>query len=439
MKTYEKYKNTEYDWLQKVPNHWQERSIRSVCSLSDERNRDRGDLELLSVYRECGVIRKASRDDNHNTESANLSNYKYVGCDYLVMNKMKMWQGSLGVSKYEGIVSPAYIVCALRDKNIFPTYLNYLLRSAKFKTHYNRISYGIRVGQWDMRYDDFKSLKIYMPEKAEQEQIVRYLDWKVAMADKFVREKRREIALLKELRQAEINRAVTRGLDPTAPTKPSGIDWIGDIPKHWELTRLKNRFRIQNNRANSPTDNYIGLENVEPWTGNKLDTNVIVDGTSNFFQKDNVLFGKLRPYLAKAYLAKEDGTCSTEFLVYEIPADNPQYVRHLFTSLWFVDCVNSSTYGAKMPRANSTFIGNLDIPIPPIEEQQQIVEHIKTIEKNINKAIEKIENEIALTAEYKTRLISDVTTGKVDVRGIQIPDYTIEEEPTVSDNEEIDE
>ena len=178
MKAYKEYQNTEYDWLPEVPHHWEKRSIRTITKPSDARNGNRDDLELLSVYREYGVIKKASRADNHNVESLNLSNYKYVGKDFLVMNKMKMWQGSLGVSNYEGIVSPAYIVCQFSiDSNY--RYLHYLLRSATFKTQYNRISYGIRVGQWDMRYSDFKNINLYLPPRPEQDHIVNFLDSKI--------------------------------------------------------------------------------------------------------------------------------------------------------------------------------------------------------------------------------------------------------------------
>jgi type I restriction enzyme S subunit len=127
LRPYDKYKETEYDWLENIPKHWQQLTIRSITELSNERNGERNDLELLSVYREYGVIKKSSRDDNHNVESQDLSNYKFVDKGYLVLNKMKMWQGSLGVSKYKEIVSPAYIVCKLVGDFNF-TYINYLLR-----------------------------------------------------------------------------------------------------------------------------------------------------------------------------------------------------------------------------------------------------------------------------------------------------------------------
>ncbi len=161
MGKYESYQETPYTWLLKVPKHWSYKTIRSITQLSNERCRDRT-FTLLSVYREYGVIQKSSRDDNHNVESENLSNYKVVSPGDLVLNKMKMWQGSLGVSKYHGIVSPAYIVCNILDATINTSYLHMLLRSSGFKTYYNQFSYGVRVGQWDMHYDDFKKLQLYL-------------------------------------------------------------------------------------------------------------------------------------------------------------------------------------------------------------------------------------------------------------------------------------
>ena len=238
LKPYEEYKETEYDWLGSVPRHWKEQTVRSITKLSSERNGNRDDLELLSVYREYGVIRKSSRDDNHNVESQDLSNYKFVDSGYLVLNKMKMWQGSLGVSRHRGIVSPAYIVCKLIG-DLNHEYIHYLMRSAKFKTIYNRISYGVRVGQWDMRYDDFKNIKIFLPPIAEQNQIVKYLDYQLAKINKFIQAKKKLIAVLKEQKQAIVNDAVTKGIAQNVKMKPSGIELLEEIPEHWEKVLCK--------------------------------------------------------------------------------------------------------------------------------------------------------------------------------------------------------
>ncbi len=195
MKRYEAYRPTKYEWLTEVPTHWQTRTMRSLTTVSSERRGNR-EATLLSVYREYGVIVKSSRDDNHNVESEDLSNYKWVRTGDLVMNKMKMWQGSLGVSEFDGIVSPAYIVCHINDENVNRRYLHMLLRSPCYKTYYNQFSYGIRVGQWDMHYEDFKGLEVALPPREEQDQIVRYLDWQVSKINRLIAAKRKQIALI---------------------------------------------------------------------------------------------------------------------------------------------------------------------------------------------------------------------------------------------------
>lgn len=434
LKPYEEYKETEYDWLGSVPSHWKEQTVRSITKLSSVRNGNRDDLELLSVYREYGVIRKSSRDDNHNVESLDLSNYKFVDVGYLVLNKMKMWQGSLGISKYKGIVSPAYIVCKLIG-DLNHDYIHYLMRSAKFKTIYNRISYGVRVGQWDMRYDDFKSISLYLPPIEEQNQIVKYLNSKLTKINKFIQVKKKLITVLKEQKQAVINESVTQGIDSENKMKSSGIKWLGEIPQHWECKRVKTLLKNNTNTVSEklPNEIYLGMENVESWTGRiiNLDESMTFESQVKQFNQNSILFGKLRPYLAKVAAPKREGVCSTEFLVLELidkEQNSIDYLNCLLRSKAIIEVITSSTYGAKMPRADWGFIGNLKVPIPPsFQEQQRILRYIAKNTSQQDKRIEVYEREIDLIIEYRTRLISDVVTGKVDVRTIKVDDFEVEE------------
>ncbi|MFM6209294.1 hypothetical protein, partial [Planktothrix sp.] len=144
MKRYPNYKDSGIDWLGEIPEHWQRSSIRGVTRSVAQRNRP--DLPLLAVYRDYGVIYRDSRDDNHNTIPQDLSNYKVVKPGNLVLNKMKTWQGSLGVSEFEGIVSPAYIICEV-STDVHSGFLHYLLRCYRYIFIYNKISYGVRVDQ----------------------------------------------------------------------------------------------------------------------------------------------------------------------------------------------------------------------------------------------------------------------------------------------------
>lgn len=248
MKKYEEYKEYLYDWLPTIPKHWQEISLRGLFYLSDERKENRTDLELLSVYREFGVIPKSSRTDNKNVESENTSKYKVVHKNDLVINKMKLWQGSLGISRYEGFVSPAYIVAHCNfDGDL--QFLNLFLRSPLIKTYYNRISYGIRVGQWDSDFYSFKQLVIPVPPHKEQEKIVQYLDWQVSNINHLIHGYQKQIKLLQERRQTIIDRAATQGINPNVQYKDSGATWIPQIPEHWNMVYSKKLFAQRKDKA----------------------------------------------------------------------------------------------------------------------------------------------------------------------------------------------
>ncbi|CAC9982286.1 Type I restriction-modification system, specificity subunit S [uncultured Gammaproteobacteria bacterium] len=200
-------KDSEVEWVGDVPEHWGVSAITNITSTISIKNHPKE--ELLSVYRDYGVIIKSMRDDNHNKAGANLSNYKLVEAGYLVINKMKAWQGSLGVSEFRGIVSPAYITCKTDKKIVERSYLHHLLRCRNYINEYNRLSYGVRVDQWDMRYDDFKYVPVLLPPKKEQKSIADYLDDKTAKIDTIVKTINTQIEHLKELRKTLINDVVT--------------------------------------------------------------------------------------------------------------------------------------------------------------------------------------------------------------------------------------
>ncbi len=413
---YPAYQPTEYDWLPQVPKYWEKRSIRTLTKLSDERCGSRDDLELLSVYREYGVIRKASRDDNHNVESLDLSNYKYAGNDYLVMNKMKMWQGSLGVSSYKGIVSPAYIVCSFTiDANY--RYFHYLLRSATFKTQYNRISYGIRVGQWDMRYNDFKNINLYIPPRPEQDQIVKFLDFKISKINKFIKSKKREIELLKEqiecLCYSESNFIIT--ID----------DWEKGFDKNWERIKAKRLFE-EVNIKNCPNEELLAVTQDRGVVFKKDCTQNYVSPTGSLEGLKLVNIGdyviSLRSFQGGIEYSFCKGIVSPAYNVFRLKQrfDSPSlktYYRFLFKTEPFIALLKTLGGGIRDGK-NISFSDFSDfyMPIPPEEQLTKI--------KDISKRLDVLQKQnvklFDLMNEYKTSLISDVVTGKVDVRDVKI-------------------
>lgn len=209
--------------------------------------------------------------------------------------------------------------------------------------------------------------------------------------------------------------------------KDSGIAWIGEIPEHWEVRRLKNicsQINIKENSKGNPLP-YIGLENIEPGSGKYIDTTSEVDGIANRFCKNNVLFGKLRPYLSKVYLAKSDGICSTEFIVYDTKENDCHFIHKLLLSQSFIDVVNSSTYGAKMPRANSEFVNNIYIQIPPILEQQSIASYLDQKCGEIDELITLQEEMITKLQSYKQSVITEAVTKGLD-KNVPLKDSDIE-------------
>jgi len=429
---YPEYKESGVPWLGKIPVHWDCLPHRAV--FSEVKDQGHIDEPLLSVTIAKGIIPQSKLLANSSKkDSSNLdkSKYKLVCPDDIAYNKMRAWQGAIGVSRHRGIVSPAYIVVRLRRAGD-PNYFHYLLRTPLFAKEAERWSYGITPDMWSLRPEHFKLIYSCVPRHEEQTQIARFLDWKTAQINKFIRNKRRLIELLKEQKQNVINQAVTRGLDPKVKFKPSGVEWIGDIPEHWEVRRLKFLCHNLNEQTSEkqPGETYIALEHVESWTGriSLPDDEISFDSQVKRFKPGDVLFGKLRPYLAKVTRPQTAGVCVGEFLVLRATGNvSANFLEQKLRSKRVIDLINSSTFGAKMPRADWTFIGNLKFTYPPADEQQEILEHIQEKSAEIDQAISRAQREIELMREYRTRLISDVVTGQVDVRGIEVPEVAEDE------------
>ena len=212
--------------------------------------------------------------------------------------------------------------------------------------------------------------------------------------------------------------------------KDSGIEWLGQIPAHWEVRRLKNVVDLRNEKVFSINSGkpYIGMENVESWTGRLLDTDLEVTGAADTFEAGDVLFGKLRPYLAKAVLADASGQCSSEFLVMKPKSVSSRFFHLLVLSDGFVRTVDSATYGTKMPRANWEIVGGIGIPVPDVCEQQAIANFLDRETAKIDALISKIHEAIERLKEYRIALISAAVTGKIDVQGETLKDESFIQE-----------
>jgi type I restriction enzyme, S subunit len=196
----------------------------------------------------------------------------------------------------------------------------------------------------------------------------------------------------------------------------SAVDWLGEIPEHWEVKKLK-WCVTQKTKKTSDKTNTIALENVESWTGRYIETESEFEGDGVSFDKEDILFGKLRPYLAKVYRATEPGEAMGDFFVLE-PKQNlmSQFLEKLLISSKFIETVNSSAYGSKMPRVNWEYFSSIEIPLPPINEQMDILNHLDIVNKQLENLILTTKNSIDLLQERRFALISAAVTGKLDVR-----------------------
>lgn len=420
MKKYLAYKQSNIDWIGEIPEHWETLPNKAIFSLKKKQvGKKAYEYTLLSLTLN-GVI-KRDMENPQGKFPAEFDTYQEVkqGDFIFCFFDVEETPRAVGLSNFDGMITGAYTVLEA-NPNFDKGFLYYFYLNLDENKMLKPLYRGLRN---TVPKESFFAFKTLIPPLHEQRAIAEFLDQKTAQIDKAIDLKKRQIALLKERRQGIIHEAVTgkgKGNEgmKNEGMKDSGVEWIGEIPKHWEVRRLKflaNLVSIKLLSKNSELS-YIGMENIESWTGKHIATTSEVEGLASYFSKGDVLFGKLRPYLAKVYLASKEGICSTEFLVYRVGKDiTNQYLQSLMLSFEFINVIDSSTYGSKMPRANSDFIGNQIIPLPPLSEQQEIVSYIESQNEKINRAIGIKEQEIEKLKEYKAVLIDSAVTGKVRV------------------------
>lgn len=410
---YESYRDSGFEWLDSIPSDWELIKMKFLYKDSSIKNRA---LEtLLSVTQSNGVIPRDSVENRMVMPSGNLESFKYIEQGDFAIS-LRSFEGGLEYCHHSGIISPAYTVLKQIREDLLASYYKYLFKSFSFISEMQTSIVGIREGK-NISYDELRYSYLPIPLPTEQKRIAQFLDQKTAQIDGAIAIKEQQIKLLQERKQIIIQKAVTQGLDPNAPMKDSGVEWIGQIPEHWEVKPLKYLLKLKNTRliADNSSLEYIGMECINSFDGKRNEVKSEAEGLSTLFQAGDILFGKLRPYLAKVYLTELKGLCSTEFLVYRVKKGNNVFFSKLLLSNSFIRAVDSSTYGSKMPRASSTYIGNLKIVNPPIEEQTQIASFIEEQNEIFDRSLMLMRAQIETFKEYKTILITSAVTGKIKV------------------------
>ena len=429
LKPYPLYKPSGVEWLGDVPAHWEVRRMKYLLSECATRSVD-GSEQLLSVSQYTGVTprKQAKGKDEVDTRAESLVGYKCVDVNDLVVNIMLAWNGSLGVSRFCGIVSPSY--CVYRFKaDVQPWYFHFLLRSPTYKARIRAISTGIVESRLRMYTDDLYRLEALVPPLAEQAAIVRYLDHTVGRIVRYLRSRERLIELLKEYRQAVVHEAVTQGLDPEVPRKPSGVEWLGDIPAHWDVRRLKHWVKINEAVLPESTDPDFGFRYLEIGA---VGTGVLVEepSTIRFAQapsrarrivkSGDTIVSTVRTYLKAVWFAEEVNDaliCSTGFAVFTPRrATAPKFVSYVAQSNAFTDRVTAESVGVAYPAIAERRLRSFHVCVPPLAEQAAIAAYLDEQTAAVDTAMACARREIELLTEYRTRLIADVVTGQVDVR-----------------------
>lgn len=436
LRHYPAMKDSGVPWLGNVPEHWEVLPNRAI--FSEVRERDHPDEEMLSVTITKGVIRQhALLEDSSKKDSSNQdkSAYKLVRPGDIAYNKMRAWQGAVGVSKYEGIVSPAYVVQRPRN-DVAPQYLHYLLRTPAFAKEAERWSYGITSDMWSLRPEHFKMIYSCLPPVPEQVAIVRFLDYADRRIRRYIRAKQKLITLLEEQKQAIIHRAVTRGLDPNVRLKRSGVEWLGDLPEHWEVTRLGRLIELMTGFPFKSNGFTRGAEDIRLLRGINISpgkirwTDVVRwprserDEYSAFdLQVGDIVLGMDRPIVQSGTrVATVNEPDVPALLLQRVARIRPrhelqgEFLSLLLAGKSFADYLTPIFTGISVPHLSPEQIKSFRLGLPTDDEQRQIARWAAEKTSATNAAVVSAEREIDLLREYRARLIADVVTGKLDVR-----------------------
>ena len=426
-KPYPRYKPSGVEWLGDVPAHWKVRRGKTLFQPVDVRSQT-GNEELLTVSAERGVVPRKSANVTM-FEAKSYVGYKLCWPGDLVINSLWAWAHGLGVSQYHGIVSSVYGVYRLLPKfKNYASFIHQLVRSISFQWELQVRSKGIWVSRLLLTDEAFLGAPFLLPPLAEQTAIVRYLDQADERIRRYISSRERLIKLLEEYRQAVIHHAVTRGLDPDVRLKPSDVEWLGDVPAHWEVRRVKQVSRILRGKFTHRPRNDPSLYNGPyPFiqTGDVARAKKTITEYSQTLNKQGLAVSLMFPTgtLVMTIAANigdvailDFEACFPDSVVGFVPRQNVyrDYLYYLFRAMKaeFLRETPVNTQG----NLNVERIGSRHIALPPISEQTSIVAYLDKATADIDVAIDRARREIELLGEYRTRLIADVVTGKVDVR-----------------------
>ena len=432
MPRYEAYIDSDIDWLGDIPSEWRVEKAKWLF-LRAERPVSKDDA-IVTCFRDGQVTLRSNRRTDGFTNATKEHGYQGIRKGDLVIHAMDAFAGAIGVSDSDGKSTPVYAACMPRIPNLVnPTFYAYYMRDLALSGFIVSLAKGIRERSTDFRFNDFAKLPLPLPSIEEQNKIVSFLDQKTAQIDEAIAIKEKQIALLKERKQIIIQKAVTQGLNPNAPMKDSGVDWVGQIPEHWEVKKIK--FFCKFNGGGAPSkDNLKFWENGNiPWVSPKdmksdrinktqdyITQLAVKNSATNYVSPNSLLIvvrsGILQRKIPVALndvtvtlnqdmkaLSLHKNVMSSEYLKYFIEGNNDSLL------------VEWTKEGATVESIEHEFIANGQIPIPPLEEQEKLVEYLNKLDESMLYTIENQIVQIEKLKEYKTTLINSAVTGKIKV------------------------
>jgi type I restriction enzyme S subunit len=391
MQRYDKYKDSGVDWIGEIPSHWEVEKVKNVFKLVTEPAHTNNNYELLSVYTEIGVRPRKDLEEKGNKASTTDGYWKVKKGDFIV-NKLLAWMGAVGVSEYDGVTSPAYDI--LRNKRpIQHSFYHELFRNKSFIQEMKKHSKGIMDMRLRLYFDKFGDIRIPFPPLSEQQTIATFLDDKTSKIDQTIALKQKEITLLKERRQILIQKAVTKGLDNQVKMKDSGVDWIGEIPEHWEVRKLKHclfsKLKYGANESgigyNSELPRYVRITDFG-YNGKLSEEKKLSltwsQGKDYLLKDGDILFARSGATVGKSYQFKTSMSIEKNyaFAGYLIKAEVDEKIissdyLYLYTNSNLFENWKSAIFiKATIENIGADKYSSLLVVIPPITEQREIIE-----------------------------------------------------------------
>ena len=441
-KRYERYKDSGVEWIGEIPEHWELRKIKHIGMLSAggvNKKIEEGEelfksVHYMDVYRNSG--KAIGNDDDYLVVSATQSQAKNCTLrkgDVLFTSSSETPDDighAVVISEDLEQTLYGYHLIRLRLDRDIPT--DYSYRKYMFNNHYIRSYFSSRtqgITRYGLKYDDYKEAVVFIPPISEQKTIANFLDQKTAVIDGLIADKEKLIELLQEKRQAIITEAVTKGLNPNVRMKDSGIEWIGEIPEHWILSKIKYVSLINNKTLSESTDDdyeidYIDISSVtsigEIDGIQRLNFKDAPSRARRILSKGDTIVSTVRTYLkAIAFIENVQSNliCSTGFAVLTpLSKVVPKYLFYLMRSEKYVNEIVRRSVGVSYPAINASDIGALECAIPNKDEQKYIVEYLDNCTTQIDQLVNDIQTQIQKLKEYRQSLISEAVTGKIDVR-----------------------